>query len=47
MNMKALNFIEINKRSGWQVAPLRKKVMRLNKVCYHLTCVDGKSRTGT
>ena len=27
MNMKALNFIEINKMSGWQVAPLRKKVM--------------------
>ena len=27
MNMKALNFIEINKRSDWQVAPLRKKVM--------------------
>ena len=27
MNMKALNFIEINKRSGWQVALLRKKVM--------------------
>ena len=23
MNMKALNFIEINKRSGWQVASLR------------------------
>ena len=27
MNMKALNFIEINKMSGWQVAPLRKKAM--------------------
>ena len=23
MNMKVLNFIEINKRSGWQLAPLR------------------------
>ena len=23
MNLKVLNFIEINKRSGWQVAPLR------------------------
>ena len=23
MNMKVLNFIEINKRSGWQVAQLR------------------------
>ena len=22
MNLKVLNFIEINKRSGWQVAPL-------------------------
>ena len=27
MNMKASNFIEINKMSGWQVAPLRKKMM--------------------
>ena len=27
MNMKVLNFMEINKRSGWQLAPLRKKVM--------------------
>ena len=27
MNMKALNFIKINKMSGWKVAPLRKKVM--------------------
>ena len=27
MNMKVLNFIEINKRSGWKIAPLRKKVM--------------------
>ena len=27
MNPKVLNFIEINKMSGWQVAPLRKKVM--------------------
>ena len=25
MNMKSLDFIEINKRSGWQVAPLRKR----------------------
>ena len=24
MNLKVLNFIEINKRSGWQVAPLRR-----------------------
>ena len=24
MNMKVLNFSEINKRSGWQVAPLRR-----------------------
>ena len=23
MNLKVLNFIEINKRSGWQVAPLK------------------------
>ena len=23
MNLKVLNFIEINKRSGWQVTPLR------------------------
>ena len=23
MNLKVLNFIEINKRSGWKVAPLR------------------------
>ena len=23
MNMKVLNFMEINKRSGWQLAPLR------------------------
>ena len=23
MNLKVLNFIEINKRSGWQLAPLR------------------------
>ena len=27
MNRKVLNFIEINKRSGWQLAPLRKKAM--------------------
>ena len=27
MNMKVLNFMEINKRSGWQLAPLRKNVM--------------------
>ena len=27
MNMKVLNFIEINKRSGWPLAPLRKNVM--------------------
>ena len=27
MNMKVLNFIEINKSNGWQLAPLRKKVM--------------------
>ena len=25
MNLKGLNFIEINKRSGWQVAPLRRR----------------------
>ena len=25
MKMKVLNFIEINKMSGWQLAPLRKK----------------------
>ena len=25
MNLKVLNFIEINKRSGWQVAPLRQR----------------------
>ena len=24
MNLKVLNFIEINKRSGWQVAPVRR-----------------------
>ena len=24
MNLKVLNFIEINKMSGWQVAPLRR-----------------------
>ena len=23
MNMKVLNFIELNKRSGWKLAPLR------------------------
>ena len=27
MNMEVLNFIEINKMSGWQLAPLRNKVM--------------------
>ena len=27
MTMKVLNFIEKNKRSGWQLAPLREKVM--------------------
>ena len=27
MNRKVLNFIEINKISGWKLAPLRKKVM--------------------
>ena len=27
MNMKVMNFMEINKRTGWQLAPLRKKVM--------------------
>ena len=27
MNMKVLNFIEIMKRIGWHLAPLRKKVM--------------------
>ena len=27
MNMNVLNFIEINKRSGWKLVPLRKKVM--------------------
>ena len=27
MNMKVLNFIEINKRSGMNLTPLRKKVM--------------------
>ena len=26
MNLKVLNFIEINKRSGWQVAPLRRLI---------------------
>ena len=24
MNLKVLNFIEINKRSGWKVAPFRR-----------------------
>ena len=67
MNLKVLNFSEINKRSvgkyhhlsdervsSWLLSLLvigmcitSSTEMRLNKVCCHLTSVDGKSRPRT
>ena len=32
MNLKGLNFIEINKMSGWQVAPLRRRTGKFTVV---------------